>query len=285
MTFVGKVLVVLNVVLTVCVAAFAGGVYAFQTNWRDKYNEAQVSMELKDKANDEQVARLKDTLKDKDLEVAAADEKAQKIQEVHGEMVVKYNGVKATLEEKTKEFTNFEKSNDLLSEENKINLALVGQYRGFLKDLHTNLDTLTAKIAKLEDEKYGMIVEKAQIIRKHNSLLQHADQLSRFIAANKLIFDPNKVAIGEAPATPSSGLVLKTLQGNRNSTTLVQITVGKDDGIRVGQILIVYRLEGKGKYLGKIEIVSITADRAVGQVVEDAKKGKIKEGDHVSSNI
>jgi hypothetical protein len=39
------------------------------------------------------------------------------------------------------------------------------------------------------------------------------------------------------------------------------------------------------KYLGQIKIVRVSADRAVGSVVQRAKNGIIEEGDHVSTKL
>ncbi|GAB4142730.1 MAG: hypothetical protein Tsb009_13250 [Planctomycetaceae bacterium] len=285
MTFVGKVLVVVNVVLTVCVAAFAGGVYAFQTNWREEYKKTKDEMVRKLKGRDETIAEMKDERVEVDKQLAKFRNDAANYRAQNEQNLAKLQGVEASLKRVTVERDQSRESNKLLSEENDINLKLVQQYRKFLADLHKNLDTLTTRIAKLEDEKYGLIVERAQIDRRHNALLELVAKYRRVLAENKVDYDINAVAAGDAPVIPSDGIVLETYQSGRDRTTLVRLSVGKDDNIRKGQVLIVYRLEGKGKYLGKIEIVSITADGAVGQVIAKAKNGKIRKGDHVSYKL
>ena len=68
--------------------------------------------------------------------------------------------------------------------------------------------------------------------------------------------------------------------------TQVEITIGSDDGIVAGHELFVYRTKPQAQYLGKIKILSVDPDQAVGQVIGRTVNGiKIKEGDIVSSTI
>jgi hypothetical protein len=67
-----------------------------------------------------------------------------------------------------------------------------------------------------------------------------------------------------------------TAVGEKN---LVEISLGADDGIRVGHKLDVYR---EGAYLGKVVVVRTSQDRAVAEIILDYLKGTIREGDRVA---
>jgi len=68
--------------------------------------------------------------------------------------------------------------------------------------------------------------------------------------------------------------------------TQVEITIGSDDGLVSGHELFVFRTQPLPQYLGKIRILSVDPDQAVGQVIGRTVNGiKIKEGDIVSSTI
>jgi hypothetical protein len=76
---------------------------------------------------------------------------------------------------------------------------------------------------------------------------------------------------------PVDGEVLEV-----NGKDLILISIGSDDGLKVGHSLDVYR---GNQYLGRIIIKSIDPDRAVGQVKRELQRGQIKQGDHVTTKF
>ena len=65
-----------------------------------------------------------------------------------------------------------------------------------------------------------------------------------------------------------------------NSKQQVVVSVGRDDGLRVGHRLHIYRA---GQYLGLLEIESLKDDNAIGKLV--TRKGFIQAGDKVAAKI
>ena len=61
------------------------------------------------------------------------------------------------------------------------------------------------------------------------------------------------------------------------------ISIGSDAGIAIGQTLEVFRLE-TSKYLGKIKIVDVRPNEAVGSPVQ-RMLAPVQVGDHVASKI
>ena len=81
----------------------------------------------------------------------------------------------------------------------------------------------------------------------------------------------------DVPPTDLKGEVLAV-----NSSQLVVVSVGRDDGLREGHKLEVYR---GGQYLGRIEIKSTKDDQAIGQILAAFRKGYIQAGDKVAAKI
>jgi len=67
----------------------------------------------------------------------------------------------------------------------------------------------------------------------------------------------------------------------------VELTIGSDDGLVVGHELYLWRLKPKSEYLGKVRIISVDPDQAVGVVVggTTVQGKKIKEGDIVLVHV
>lgn len=63
---------------------------------------------------------------------------------------------------------------------------------------------------------------------------------------------------------------------------LVEISLGKDDGLRVGHQLEVYR---GSQYLGRIVIKRVNDDSAVGEILAGFRRGFIQPNDTVASKI
>ena len=63
---------------------------------------------------------------------------------------------------------------------------------------------------------------------------------------------------------------------------LIEISIGKDDGLKEGHTLEVYR---DNTYLGRIVIRRTAPDRAVGQIIKELQRGQIKRGDRVSTKL
>ena len=66
----------------------------------------------------------------------------------------------------------------------------------------------------------------------------------------------------------------------------MEISIGSDDGLKVGQELYVFRIQPRAEYIGKVKIVSVYPDQAVAEVIGNTVNGKkVQEGDIVSSTF
>ncbi len=75
---------------------------------------------------------------------------------------------------------------------------------------------------------------------------------------------------------------LKGVVNAVNNNQLVEISLGKDDGLREGHTLEVYR---GAQYLGRIQITTAREDKAIGKILTSFRKGYIQAGDTVASKI
>ena len=96
---------------------------------------------------------------------------------------------------------------------------------------------------------------------------------------------------GATPPPPNvHGVVMDARKSKKQrGVEYVEISIGSDDGLLEGHSLYVFRSavdnKGKAKFLGRIEIVLLTPDRAVGTVVGKAKNGVIQKGDNVTTRL
>jgi hypothetical protein len=67
-----------------------------------------------------------------------------------------------------------------------------------------------------------------------------------------------------------------------NSSDLIEISLGSDDGLKAGHTLQVYR---GNQYLGQVTVRSTGPDRAVAQIVKELQRGPIRKDDNVTTKF
>ncbi|MBT4866586.1 MAG: hypothetical protein HON53_15900 [Planctomycetaceae bacterium] len=284
MTFVGKVLVVVQVVFSVCFMAFAGAVFMAQSNWKDKHDK------LADKSAQQQTqlnTELKELKATNDLLVKSENAANTKVDTLTAQ-------VSGLTQEVTDLKTDLKEEQDANISEQAVAARYTkeAEFRGDeassqRKRNETLLDArgeLVAMVQKLEDEKFTREKELAKLIEKHTVVLLEKKAYETIIAANGLSTDPRDYLDKKSPPPVVQGLVLTTRRGKRSGSEFIKISLGSDDGLLEGHDLYVYR-DKEGKYLGKITIIHTDPDEAVGMLVTNARNGSIQRGDNVKTKL
>jgi hypothetical protein len=117
--------------------------------------------------------------------------------------------------------------------------------------------------------------------RNQNSLRETAAKFAKVLTDKGLSTDISRVQAVELPPNVE-GKVLKIDVTNRR----MEVSIGSDDGLSVGQELFLYRTEPTAEYLGKVKVSLVEPDQAVVTIIGTTVNGKkIKEGDDVASTI
>lgn len=289
MTTLGKLLIGIQFFFSLCFLVFAGAVYNAQINWREKAENFQADIQRqKNEFNaldkefgiyqDEMETKLTEQTVEADKERAAADTKTKELEEA----------MKTVVNIRQERDTALEQA-DIASEEaeNKYQEAVAQQIVN--KKHQIDLNKAASEIQKLIAEKYNLETELEENLLKHERLVEKYTLLQEILANNDI--DPDPEAHKGLVSTPPvvGGLVLDTKTIDRNNTTFVELSIGSDDGLAIGHDVFVYRQQDEegntAKYLGKLEIVRVSPDRAVGKVVVRAKNGIVQRGDNVTTKL
>lgn len=285
MTFVGKLLVVLQLVMSLCFMAMAGTVFTRQNAWNKQYDDQvaqnkiiedgakQTAQELssmkEEKEKNEKLLNDQVSKLDRDLK-AANDTLALKESDYQREVVQKEtHKAQAQINEDEAEIRRDEALTQM-----QIN-----------DKLNTQLNLKNKELQGLEKTLFDFRVDRKKLVDRYNAMLDSVALFKKALAANGLQTDPKAYAQAQAPPPVVDGVVKETLQ--KAGVELVEISIGSDDGMKVGTILFVYR-GGDGqrnKYLGEIRIQEVVPDMAVGVVVMRAKNGQIEKGDYVTTKL
>lgn len=139
-------------------------------------------------------------------------------------------------------------------------------------DIRNNLSDVLARYVAATDEKVrleGMHdtlnAQLAELSNDYTSARQNLDALG--IKDNTLVDAPPAVN-GEVVAVATNGLV--------------ELSLGRDDGLREGFTLEVSR---NGQYLGRVKVKTVRDDKSVAETVVGYQRGYIRKGDRVDSKL
>jgi len=281
MTFVGKILVIVIMAFALLFLGISTVVFTTHTNWKDATaaERKKVSdLNTKTQTLTEQIGAVK-----KDLEKAQADHKAA-IEQKEGAIKSLEDDIKTAQNEITAARTKLE----VAQESAKTSLAEAAENRKETEQLRAQ----KSEVEKQANEYKLQHTELNDKIREHERQIKTLDdnnkdlrdrvaRLSTLLRKNGLSDDISAVKGLESPPVVQ-GEVAKVDVKN----TQVEITIGSDDGLVPGHTLFLFRTKPRPEYLGKIQILTVDPDQAVGKVIGTTVQGKkIQEGDIVSSTI
>ena len=320
MTFVGKVLVVVQVVLSLFFMAFAGAVFTIQTNWKTAFEKQISDLEVLRKDAESQQAKF-DKLKD-DVKKVVFGEQANLtdlddllnwendiLTEAKGRSLVEYlaivkserDAATQSLATMTTERDNLVAQNERLLAEKRILIDEANARRGeankarvVIAALHKKQDTLVSNLKIKDDQLLAQERKIGQLDLMVKAAQEQIIDLNLmkerlFAVLEKENIDPDQALTADAlpPAPDVGGLVLAARRVK--TSQFVEISIGSDDGLVKGHKLYVFRTAenngGRPKYLGRIQLMHVTPDRSVGSIVEPAKNGIISREDHVTTKF
>lgn len=286
MTFVGKLLVIIQLVLSICFMVLAGAVFTRHMTWMQTAKDLQVTVDngiadyarLEAEKNDE-VKALKAGLAQ--VENDAADAKAE-LRLAQNEI----ENQKILIDTQKTELNTQQALASISGDEAKIRREEALSGRRINEQLNTALNDQNQRVRQLEDELFNKEVGAKSLEEKYNVMLKSLATLRKVLVANQLDPDPNKYARKLAPPPLVMGKVLDTKKSGRGtSRQLVEVSIGSDDGLTEGNTLYVFRVGEQNKYLGEIRLTHVTPDRSAGVVVDRAKNGVIEREDHVTTKL
>ena len=281
MTFVGKILVIVIMAFSLIFLGISTVVFTTAKNWRTateeqkkkvsdltkKLNDAQAAVDASKKDLDAEKGKydalsnnLNNQIKAQEAQIANAQ---KEITQVSGEVATAEMNAKTALEEAE---ARRKISNQILAQKDAVEKQA--------NEFKLAQAQLNDRIRELE-----RVLESAT---KHNAdLRERVAKFSTLLRQNGLSDDITQIKGLESPP-PVVGEVKRVDPSNRR----VELSIGSDDGLVVGHELFLFRQTPQPEYLGKVTIISVDSDQAVGRVIGATYHGKkIKEGDLVSSTI
>jgi len=283
---VGKILVVLVFVMSLVFMTMALAVHATHTNWRDavlrpqdqtgpgkplglqhqlaaaKAREQELQAERNRLETDYEQAKREWAMRLAQLETRAAELKAE-LEKEQQQLAAATNNLRDAVAQMQAAQTKSEKIQ-----------AEVEMLRQQVDTIRMQRDENLKKVVELGDQLADLTGKKDRLEARNAQL---ANELSKY----RLALTNAGLQLDRTGPPPVKGVVLKT-----DPDGYVTISLGFDDGLEKNTELDVYRIgatEAATKYLGRIRLVEVHADRAIGQVIR--REGVIQPYDRVATKL
>lgn len=288
MSFVGKMLVVLNLVLSFLFMALAGGVFAVHKTWKDKHAQAQAQVDAENKKSAALQAEKDTAAKTHQEEKDALTNRAVAAEANLGNMtqqIATLTQQNNDLQTKTRQFLGVAESKTAEAGARQDETAL----RRIENDkLREQLNTVTSENRKFRDTLFARDLELKELKDRFNSTLTEYGDMRTFLASKGLSFDRESIRRAQEPPPKVTGLVTDVKRDKTNRPEFVEISLGSDEGLAIGHKM---DLVGSGvgtrsaDWLGRIQIVDIGPDWAVGRVIDKAVNGIVEKGDNATTEL
>jgi hypothetical protein len=273
MTLVGKIFTMLILVLSIMFMAFSIMVFATHKNWKTTATKLQTDVAAANTA----LKDAKDALEREKTDLAR-EQAARKA--ALAALQVRVAQAEQRLGAKEKELSDLTAAHSQTTEAAKVaqdRLALLeketGDLRNTLRTERQRLDKMFLNVVDLTDK-----LNQAESLRLN--LEEVNTKATQEISRMKVVLDRNGLTADSLVAhipPKVEGVVLEV-----SDKDLLEISIGADDGLKIGHSLDVYR---GSQYLGRIVVKKTNPDRAVGQIMKELQRGQIKRGDRVTTKF
>lgn len=287
MNLVGKILVMLIFVMSIAFMAMTLAVYSTHTNWYQVVNNRTPApgrpLGLRPQLDQ---ARAQNT--ELQAQIERLSESLETERGANREALANLETEREALRQERDRLVQDERT---LREENRQSSAAMEAAHETLAKLRTELASLRQDLATTQTDKDQlfdrMVALSDELFRAEGTVELERQRnllLAEETARRKSVLD----AVGADEFQPVDGIPPKVdgiiLAVARDG--LVELSIGSDDGLRLGNTLEVYRRgPSSSKYLGRVEVLRVTPDRAVAKIIPEFRKGLIQKEDRVATRL
>lgn len=273
-------------VVLVCAIAFASAAYVLVTqteNWRDQHakllatttetiNKLKADNKTLTDERDAAIAKRDDWQKDVDrlnTELGNRDTAIAKLTNEKKDWEAYRKSTEDELRAINKKLTDESARNDELAkkvEEHRLAREAAVKAQLLAEDMQRNLED---DVKKLREE-----------LKIAGTQLESSKKLNDRYAT---VFGEDGLRLAQAAPAPTP-LISGQVKSVDNPMRLVAISIGKDDGVRVGMTFEVVRTAGN-VYVGRVRVLEVKDEEAICRIDTAMTAGAIVEGDHVTTRV
>lgn len=282
MNLVGKTFIVLILILSVMFMTLMFTVYATHKNWKQETEDVKAKLAAKEKQYNELNAQLTEQKKVYAYEVKAKNEALAKLASTRERLESDRDAAIAKYE------TVHRQRNEVINAIDNVHTTMaetrreINQWREAFRTLQADNAKNLRELVKVTEESQQASLELATLVAVGKDLAKDYRDACEVLAHLDAV--PKPSLYSGPPAL--EGKILDVQVNNANNNSIVEISLGSDDGLLKGHQLYVYRnSNGDDVLLGKIEVVATEPNRAACRVLPEYRKGNILREDNVKTKF
>lgn len=279
---VGKMLIVMQLVFSILFMCFAGAVYTFQAQWRNKATSLEQKLGVA-------TAQVDDAIEARNREVEAMKAQLDELKNLSDNLKAQERANADKVDQATKLLAAAQLERDKAVSDAEVSTSEAAARVVEAVVLNREVQSLRNRLLEgqaaaqlVEDKVLSLSGKLAEAEEKEEQQLAENSRLKDLLRFNGV--DPRTQMLADVPAEKDKvdGFVEKTRKAKAQNQEYVQITIGSDDRVQKNMKLILSR---GSKYLGEARVISVYPDYAVCVVVEETRQGIIQEGDNVTTKL
>ena len=276
MNWLGKVFVMLILIMSLMFMGLAMGVYATHKNWKAATEALNTQLTEERAKNEQLVTAHNRRVEELDREKTAAEQQVTKLETERASLA------NTNVQIQTERDALVQNQRDhiaAVAATQDLNQKLATEVTGLRQQIRTEQQARDASFAKALDATEAL----HQAAGEYESAQERSQQLIKQVASMRHVMK----AEGLNPDTEPDSVV-PTVDGvvsqvrRTAGAQLIEVTIGADDGLKIGNTLEVFR---GSKYLGRLDIIDTSPDKSIGRVDRNFQQGQIQEGDRVATRL
>lgn len=287
MTFLGKILVVINMVMSILFMAFALIVYTTREDLRQLLANRDKTISQQNTAlagTNAELSKEKADAATRQKEASDLLDAANKEKALLAKQVEDLNANKAELEKLAQKANTI---SEVTGENQDIRTKEIEQLRAFREELSQQNTTMRAEISDTMD-KFRQASNDLELARGRNvELAERISELERYVQAIHAHYDVPPIeelapdVESQAPPPNVEGVIVKVDPDGKH----ILISLGEDDGLQKGHMLEVWRTTPEPVYIGKVKVETTEHTTAVVKVVSLSGRALPQSNDRVGPQI
>jgi len=277
MNLVGKIFIVLILLMSLTFMGFAVAVYATHQSWLEAINNPttgyKAKLELATTKRNQLEAQLAELKERTDAERTAR--------------VAKLGTLETERTELRRELDGQLNENAKLVQQAREAVATMDTTQQTLAAMRTEVDGLRTNIRKSQTERDEKFKDFIKLTDEFN---QAQGELKRLKSQNAVLADQiahnrtiaNRLGVNLEIAAEDHVVKADGIIEAASKDGLVEISLGSDDGLKIGTLLNVKR---GARYIGRIEVVQTAPEKSVARILKEFRKGPIERNDVVTTPI
>ncbi|MCH2201248.1 MAG: hypothetical protein MK102_04710 [Fuerstiella sp.] len=282
MNAVGKMLIVLQLCLSLLFICFAGAAYSLQNKWRDDFTDADAQVKSLQANLEEAISQREEDVLAAEKLLNAAQTSRDTTEEELRSAILKAESAEKLLADERQARNKAIAETERAVAESEARLAETVAHR---QEIQTRGVQLARQLAEIR-EKDSQVLELNQKVNAYRQSeerhLAENVRMKELLRVNKI--DPAERVAGSVlePVEKVDGYVVGRLQSRSRTQEFVKINIGSDDTIQEGMIVHVFR---RDRFVCDVRVSLVESDSSVGIVVASSRRYNIQEGDRVTTKL